>query len=131
MSQPGPPGPQPGPPETPIQGFWQNVHGIVLTILWCLCADALLIIVRYYKNWYKYLLLHSLFGVINILTIIMVTLVVVLDRNYLFNATGFGQMTTATKVHFIFGLCFVLMIVIIQVIGFLIKREIEGSTQPP
>lgn len=118
-------------PPTPAQNFWQNVHGIVLTILWCLGADTLLIIVRYYKNWHKYLLLHSLFGIINVLTVIVVVIVVVLDSGYLFNAKGFSQMTTATQVHFIFGMCFIFIIVGIQILGLVVKSEIEGTKEPP
>ena len=122
--------PQPH-PQTPTQGLWQNIHGIVLTILWCFGADALLIIVRYYRNWHKYLLFHSMFGIINLLTVIMVVIVVVLDRSYLFNMEGFSQMTTATQVHFIFGMCFIFIIVGIQILGFVVKSEIKGTKQPP
>lgn len=118
-------------PITPAQNFWQNVHGIGLTILWCLGADTLLIIVRYCRNWHKYLLLHSLFGVINILTIALVVVVVVLDSGYLFNSTGFAAMTLATKIHFIFGMSFIFIIVGIQALGLVIKSQLEGTQTPP
>lgn len=116
---------------TNAQNFWQNVHGIVLTVLWCLGADALLIIVRYYKNWQKYILLHSLFGVINILTVIVVVVVVVLDRAYLFNAAGFASMTLATQIHFIIGMCFIFCIVGVQILGLFVKAQLESPNKDP
>jgi hypothetical protein len=87
--------------------------------------------VRYYRNWHKYLLLHSLFGVINILTIALVLVVVVLNRSFLFNSAGFNSMNLATQIHFIFGMSFIVIIVGIQVLGLVVKAQLEGTRAPP
>jgi hypothetical protein len=121
----------PFPPPTPFQNFWYNAHGIGLTILWCLCADALLIIVRYCKNWHKYLLLHSLFGVVNILTLFLVIIVVVINSSWLFNLPGFTTMGLANQFHFIIGMTFIFTIVGVQALGLVIKFQMEGTKATP
>lgn len=115
------PPPDPYPPDTPAQALWYPIHGIVLTVVWCLVADALLLIVRYYKNWQKHLLMHSLFTVVNILTVIVVGGVVIADRSYLFNWPGFSTMALATQIHFIFGLLFTATVVGVQILGLIMK----------
>lgn len=105
------------------QEFWQEVHGITLSLIWLLVADALLLVVRYWKSWSKYLLVHSLFGLFNIVTIFVVVIVIVYDSNYLFNSC-FWQMNRTAQAHFIIGMVFLTMLVVVQVIGFLSKLTV-------
>ena len=116
--------PEPFPPDTPAQALMYPIHGITLTVVWCLGADALLLIVRYYKNWRKHLLMHSLFTIINVLTVIVVVIVVVLDSSWLWNWPGFSTMGLATQIHFILGLLFTVVVVGVQILGLVMKRAI-------
>lgn len=111
--------------------LWELVHGIVLTVMWCIVADALLIIVRYYKNWQRYLLLHSLFTFVNILTVAFVLVVVILNSDKLFNIDGFLSLSIAVQIHYVFGMTFIAVIVGLQILGLVIKNQIEGGKQPP
>jgi signal transduction histidine kinase len=102
------------------QQFWQEVHGIVLSIIWLLVADILLLVVKYWKSWPKYLLVHSIFGLFNLFTIFAIVIVIVYDSNYLFN-TCFWQMKTSAQAHFIIGIIFLAMLLAVQTVGFLSK----------
>lgn len=86
---------------------------------------------RYVKNWHKYLLLHSLFGVVNLLTLVLVLAVVVLDRSWLFNWPGFSTMGLPTQIHFIVGMLFITVIVGVQVLGLVVKSQLEGTQVRP
>ena len=111
--------------------LWKLVHGIILTTLWTLVADALLVIARYYKYWMRYLLLHSIFFIVNIVTVAFVLLIVILKQSELFNLDGFLALETSEQVHYVFGMTFIAVIVGIQILGLVVKNQIEGRKQPP
>jgi FlaA1/EpsC-like NDP-sugar epimerase len=94
-------------------------------------ADALVIIVQYYRNWERYILVHSLLSIINILTVIVVVVVIVLDSSYLFNYEGWITMTTSTHIHYVFGMIFIFTIAGIQVLGLFIKSGVESTQDLP
>lgn len=90
----------------------------------------LLLVVRYWKSWPKYLVVHSAFGLFNILTIFAIVIVIVYDSNYLFNSC-FWQMNTSAQAHFLIGMIFLGMLVALQVVGFITKLGIESRTTDP
>lgn len=112
------------------QYFWQEVHGIMLSILWLGVADVLLLIVKYWKSWPKYLLVHSTFGLFNLFTLFAIIILLVHDGNYLFNKC-FWEMKTSAQAHFILGMIFLGMLLAVQTVGFLSKRGIESTTTNP
>ena len=102
----------------------------MLSIIWLVVADTLLLIVKYWKSWPKYLLVHSTFGLFNLLTIFAIVIVIVFDSNYLFNSC-FWEMNTSAQAHFIIGMLFLGMLVAVQVVGFMAKLGIESRTTDP
>lgn len=102
----------------------------MLSIIWLVVADTLLLIVKYWKSWTKYLVVHSTFGLFNLLTIFAVVIVIVFDSNYLFNYC-FWEMRTSAQAHFILGMMFLGMLLAVQVVGFMAKMGIESKTTGP
>lgn len=48
---------------------WFLIHGIIMTIVWCVVADVLLLVVRYCKNWQRFIFIHSRMWIANIFTV--------------------------------------------------------------
>ena len=101
-----------------------------MTVIFLLVADFMLCVVRYWKSWSKYLMVHSLFGVFNLVSIFTIIMVIVVDGNYLFNDCFWGMKTSA-QAHFIIGLFFVTTLVVVQIIGFVSKTSIESPLVDP
>lgn len=102
---------------------WTLIHGIILSVIWLIVADVLLLVVRYWKNWSKYLLIHSAFGIFNLVSIFAIVIVMVLGSKQLFSYC-FWEMKPIFLAHSIIGLFIFFMIVVIQVVGFIGKLSI-------
>jgi hypothetical protein len=102
-------------------------HGIIITILWGAVADFLLIIIKYNKNFKKYIKIHKMFLFVNIITLIMIIIMLSANGKTIFYADGFDQLSTAKKVHFIFGMAFIVSVVSVQILGKFITDDLESG----
>jgi hypothetical protein len=86
--------------------------------------------VRYWKNWSKYLLIHSSFGIFNLASIFAIVIVMIYGRWELFSHC-FLSMGPIAKAHSVVGLFILVMIVFIQIVGFIGKFNIESKRHDP
>lgn len=99
-------------------------------MVWFAVADSLILIVRYWKNWSKYLLIHSSFGLFNLASIFAIVMVMVYGR-WEFFSECFLKMSPISIAHSVIGMFILLMIVCIQVVGFVGKLSVESKTRDP
>lgn len=62
---------------------------------------------------------------------IMIILTVIFDSSYLFNYAGFTGMPTIAQVHFLMGMIFLFCTVGIQILGLIVKMNIEDTKSTP
>jgi hypothetical protein len=108
---------------------WALIHGLVMTVGWGLLVDVGIIVARYFRTRRYYIISHAvIFFLVDITTVPMAILMVVLNRDSVFN--GYKQMPLSVKVHLLLGVGLVVVIVCHHLLGGLAKHQQESKIIP-